>query len=96
MELEIAQYVSHPTDTPKTPRPIDALGYNMIVFDVTDLTTAKEKLIAAGGTIETEALPLDGGEIFFGRGPDNNLLGFQQLTKSSLYSAKNFKDDGSS
>lgn len=68
----------------------------MIVFDVTYLTAAKEKLIAAGGTIESATHLLDGGEIFFGRDPDHNLLGFQRLNESSLYSAKNFKDDGSS
>jgi len=96
MELEIAQYLNHPTTAPETPRPVDALGYNMLVFDVTDLALAKKKLIAAGGSIETEARSMDGGQIFFGRDLDNNLLGFQKLDINSPYSAKNFADDGSS
>jgi len=96
MELEIAQYVSHPTDVSKSPRPIDALGYNMIVFDVTNLALVKQRLIAAGGSIVTDVHSLDNGQLFFGRDPDGNLLGFQTLEESSVYSAKNFKDDGSS
>jgi catechol 2,3-dioxygenase-like lactoylglutathione lyase family enzyme len=96
IELEIAQYISHPTSAPETSRPIDALGYNMVVFDVTDLALAKQKLIAAGGTVETQPQDMDGGKIFFGRDLDNNLLGFQLLEASSPYSAKNFENDGSS
>ena len=96
LELEIAQYFSHPTTSPTNTRPIDALGYNMIVFDVSDLTLAKQRLLTAGGTVETDIQQLDGGKIFFGRDPDKNLLGFQLLDSNSLYSAKNFANDGSS
>ncbi|MEM7360854.1 MAG: VOC family protein [Pseudomonadota bacterium] len=94
MELEIAQITSHPTDSPTSPRPLDALGYNMIVFDVTDLAAAKEKLLAAGGSVITEPTAMDGGQIFFGRDIDSNLLGFQVLEAGSPLSAQNFADNG--
>lgn len=94
MELEIAEITSHPTKSPTKSRPLDALGYNMIVFDVTDLAAAKEKLLAAGGSVVTEPTSMDGGEIFFGRDIDSNLLGFQVLDASSPLSAQNFADNG--
>ena len=94
VEFEIGQYLSHTPETPDVARPLDALGYNMVVFDVTSLDAAKEKLIEAGGTVVSEVEILDGGEIFFGRDPDLNLLGFQVLPAESAYSAKNFKDNG--
>ena len=94
LELEIIQY--HEPETPplSEPRPFDALGYNMIVFDVTDLTAAREKLIAAGGEVVLETQSLQGGQIFFGRDPDGNLIGFQTLPADSPYSSKQFKDNG--
>ena len=94
MELEIAQILSHPTETPATPRPIDALGHNMIVFDVSDMSAARQKLIQAGGTVVSEPAPMDGGQIMFGRDPDGTLLGFQTLDASAVLSAQNFKDNG--
>ena len=95
LELELIQYYNPAPKTAK-PRPIDATGYNMIVFNVTDLAIAKEKLLTAGGSIETEIQPLDDGIGFFGRDLDGNLLGFQKLEDNSPYSAKNFKDNGTS
>ncbi|TQV67703.1 VOC family protein [Exilibacterium tricleocarpae] len=94
LELEIIQYHSHPTELPAEPRPVDALGYNMIVFDVTDLAAAREKLVAAGGTVVSEAEPLDGGQVLFGRDPDGNLLGFQVVTADAVFSSQNFTGDG--
>ena len=94
LELEIIQYHSHPTEVPAEPRPVDALGYNMIVFDVTDLETAREKLIAAGGTVVTEAQAMDDGSILFGRDLDGNLLGFQVLAADAVLSSQNFEDSG--
>jgi len=94
LELEIIQYTSHPTDTPDVPRPIDALGYNMIVFDVSDIEAAREKLISAGGTVESDVAPMDGGQILFGRDPDGNLLGFQTVPDDALVSSQNFENDG--
>lgn len=94
MEFEIGHYVSHPTDTPSVPRPLDALGYNMIVFDVAGLDAAREKLIAAGGEVISDVEAMDGGEIFFGRDPDGNLLGFQFAPAGAAISAQNFEDNG--
>ena len=54
----------------------------------------KEKLLAAGGSIEVESQKMDDAEILFGRDPDGNLLGFQALDKESPYSAKQFADNG--
>ncbi len=94
VEFEIGHYVSHPTETPSSPRPIDAPGYNMIVFDVTDLNAAREKLTEAGGVIVSDAEAMDGGEMFFGRDPDGNLLGFQVAPANAAVSAQNFEDNG--
>lgn len=94
LELELIQYHSHPSPLPTEPRPVDALGFNMVVFDVLSLEAARNKLLAAGGTIVSESQKLDDAEILFGRDPDGNLLGFQVLNPSSLLSAKNFADDG--
>lgn len=94
LELEIIQYVSHPTEKPSNPRSLEALGYNMIVFDVVALDAAREKLIAAGGSVVTDPEPMDGGEIMFGRDLDGNLLGFQVASPDMAVSSQNFKDDG--
>lgn len=94
LEIEIAQYHSHPTELPAEPRPIDAPGYNMVVFDVTDLEAARQRLLEAGGTIVETRGSLDGAPMIFGRDPDGNLIGLQELPASSIYSAKNFADQG--
>ncbi|MEO1045674.1 MAG: VOC family protein [Pseudomonadota bacterium] len=94
LELEIFQYHSHPTEDVETPRPVDALGYNMIVFDVSDMQAARKRLVDAGGTVVTEPGPMDGGQIMFGRDPDGNLLGLQKLDKASVFSSSNFADNG--
>ena len=94
IELEIFQYHSHPTKDLTKPRPVDALGYNMIVFDVSDIKAARKRLIDAGGTIVTEAGPMDGGQIMFGRDPDGNLLGLQTVSSKVVVSSKNFKNNG--
>ena len=94
LELEIFQYVSHPTTIPDTPRPVDAAGYNMIVFDVADLEAATAKFIEAGGTIETEPEAMDGGQIVFGRDPDGNILGLQQAPQDAVVSSQNFSGNG--
>jgi len=95
LELEIIQYTNPVPKTNTSQRPMDATGYNMIVFNVTNLALAKEKLLAAGGTIELENKTMEGAQVLLGRDLDGNLLGFQALSKDSPYSAKHFKDDGS-
>lgn len=94
MELEIAQYLSHATKAPATPRPLEAMGYNMIVFEVTDLKAAKALLLKAGGTVVIESSPMDEGVLMFGRDVDNNLLGFQVLPENSELSAAQFTNNG--
>lgn len=94
LELEIIQYVSHPTEKLTAPRPVDALGYNMIVFDVSDMSVARERLLAAGGNIISEDKVLDGEAIIFARDPDGNLLGFQKLPDDSPLSSQKFSGNG--
>lgn len=94
LEIEIIQYTSHPTELPAQPRALDAPGYNMIVFDVSDLDAAKEQFIDAGGTIISDSESLDGGQIMFGRDPDGNLIGLQLPAKDSVVSSHQFLDNG--
>ncbi len=94
MELEISQYVSHPIDPPTEPRPIDANGYNMIVFDVRDLGSASAHFAASGGSLVGGPVDFLGEQTQFGRDPDGNLIGLQATSADSDYSAKNFADNG--
>lgn len=94
LELEIIQYHSHPSDKNVQPRPFDALGYNIIVFNVMDLDAAKKQLLAAGGTLVSDSQPMDGGQILFGRDPDGNLLGFQVTSEESPLSSQKYRDNG--
>ncbi|WP_299082480.1 VOC family protein [uncultured Paraglaciecola sp.] len=94
LELEIIQYFNPEAKALNKPRPIDATGFNMIMFDVTNLTAAKAKFLEAGGTLVKEGQTFTDGETFFGRDPDGNLLGFQALPAASPFSAKNFKNNG--
>lgn len=94
LELEVVQYHSHPSERTVSPRPIEAHGYNMIVFDVDDISAAREILLAAGGVIVSEPSSMDGGKVFFGRDPDGNLLGFQAVPTDSKLSSQNFLDNG--
>lgn len=94
LEIEIFQYHSHATKRPAKPRPLDAPGYNMIVFDVSDIANARRRLLAAGGKIVTDVGALDGGKIIFGRDPDGNLIGLQQVPAASPVSAAHFPNNG--
>ncbi len=94
LELEIVQYHSHPPGSPDADRPISAPGYNLMMFDVADLQAADELVRMAGGEVITDILSMDGGEAFFARDPDGNLLGFQRLPEDNPYSSRNFADNG--
>lgn len=94
MELEIGEYLSHPVETPTTPKPIDALGYNMIVFDVSSIEAARAKFTEAGGVIVSDVEEMDGGQILFGRDPDGNLIGLQVLASDAPASSQNFNGNG--
>lgn len=94
LELELIEY-HHPA--PKAldaPRPVNAPGYNMIVFDVEDIPAVRERLLEAGGTVVSAEVKLDGGDVFFGRDPDGNLLGFQATTAATAVSSRQFKNNG--
>jgi catechol 2,3-dioxygenase-like lactoylglutathione lyase family enzyme len=91
LELEIWQYLS-PAPVPVTgPRPIEALGYNMIVLDVSDVAAAEALLVAAGGKGEGKPVAMDGGRVAFGRDPDGNLIGLQSVAPASIFSSSAFK-----
>lgn len=86
LELEVWEYVN-PAPTPRTrPRPLQALGYNMIVLDVADVDAASRRLTEAGGVMVTRPAPLDGGRIAFGRDPDGNLIGLFNVNSNSPFS----------
>jgi catechol 2,3-dioxygenase-like lactoylglutathione lyase family enzyme len=87
LELEIWEYLNHPVATPTTPRPLEALGYNMIVLDVSNADLAAAKLVEAGGALVAKAAPMDGGRMAFGRDPDGNLIGLFEIDAASPYSA---------
>ncbi len=93
LELEVVEYLSHPPEPAKV-RPLEALGYNMIVFDVVSLDGAREKLTGAGGSVVSEKQAMDGGEIFFGRDPDGNLLGFLVPAEDSVFATSRFDLSG--
>lgn len=94
LEIEMFQYHSHPTKLPAEPRPVDAVGYNMIVFDVSDIEAARGRVLEAGGTIVSDLGQMDGADILFARDPDGNLIGLQTLHEDSVFSAANFPDNG--
>lgn len=94
MELEIGEYLNPAVKNHDQPKPVDAIGYNMIVFDVSDIELARQRFLDAGGTVETEVEVMDGGQIVFGRDPDGNIVGLQVTPSSAAVSAQNFKDNG--
>ena len=94
LELEITSLVSHPTTLPETPRPVDAPGLNMVVFDVDDLDAAVELFLTAGGTIETDVEDFHGAPTVFGRDPDGNIIGLQAAATDAVVSSRNFSGNG--
>ncbi len=94
LELELIQYHSHPTERPAQPRPLDAIGYNMIVFDVTDIDAASRRLEKAGGTLVGEPRSIQGGQIQYARDIDGNLLGLQRVSNDAVNSSMNFATNG--
>jgi len=48
----------------------------------------------SGGRIVSGVLAVDGGEAFFARDLDGNLLGFQDLPQESIFTSRNFPDNG--
>ena len=66
----------------------------MIVLDVTDLGEARALFERAGGTIVTDPVDMDSGQIIFGRDPDTNLIGLQVAPTDAFVSSRNFKNNG--
>ncbi len=91
LEVELIQYLSHPPAVPTQPRPLEAPGYNMVVFDTGNLEAIRKRLLAAGGTVLAGPFTTDEGEILFGRDLDHNLLGFLVTPDTSLVSSQGFK-----
>jgi len=86
LELEIWEYLNPQPVKPVAPRPLEALGHTMIMFDVTDPAAALARLQAAGGEALSGPQPMDDGEVAFGRDPDGNLLGFfRPASDSSVF-----------
>ena len=94
LELEIVQYHSHPTSEDVPVKPADALGYNVIMFEVSDINRVAEVLATLNATITLAPTEIEDGQVMYARDPDNNLLGFQQLSAQSPFSAQRFKDNG--
>lgn len=94
LELELIEYVNPRAELTQEARPLDALGYNMIVFDVKDIEQARKLFLKAGGTIVNEVDTTFGGDIIFGRDPDGNLIGLQKVDAKNVISSKNFSDNG--
>lgn len=92
LELEIWQYLSPVPTASEKPRPVDALGYNMIVFDVTDVGAASARLVAAGGELAGKPVAMDGGQAAFGRDPDGNLIGLNRSPAGSVFSSADFEN----
>lgn len=87
LELEIWEYLNPRPAPLAAPRPLEALGHNMIVFDVSDPAAAQRRLERAGGSRVSRPSPMDGGEIAFGRDPDGNLIGlFRPPSETSALS----------
>lgn len=94
LELEIVQYHSHPPQGDASKRPVNAPGYNMIMFEVASLEAVKQKLQLAGANIVLQDQQFDGLPVVFARDPDGNLLGFQPSDVNNPLSAAKFKNNG--
>lgn len=76
LELELWEYYNPIPVPAEEPRPLEAYGHNMIVFDVSNMEAVLTTLEQAGGVRAAAPAPMDDGVIAFGRDPDGNLLGF--------------------
>ena len=94
LEIEIVQYHSHPPKSDKAERPLNAHGYNLIMFEVADLSRLKTRLQSVGADIILEHHDLDGLPVLFTRDPDGNLLGFQPSDINNALSGAKFKNNG--
>lgn len=77
-ELEFWHY-SHPTTPLRlTRRMFDEIGYNSLMFEVTDLPGTLARLEREGVALVGETFELGGFRVRYARDPEGNILGFQQ------------------
>lgn len=95
LELEIIQYTSHSSGALSAKRKLEDFGYNMIVFEVSDLEAASVLVAEAGGqVISSSAISLWGVDTIFAKDIDGNLLGFQTIEPAAFTSSQKFKNNG--
>ena len=95
LELEIIQYTSHSSGALSANRRLEDFGYNMIVFEVSDLEAASDLVTEAGGqVISSTAISLWGVDTIFAKDIDGNLIGFQTLEPAAFTSSQKFKNNG--
>lgn len=90
LELEFIEYTSHPVDAPEAPRPLEALGYNLLLIDVSDVAKAQKRFVDAGGEILPQRTQIQGQPVVWGRDVDGNLIGLFSAESSSALSARDF------
>ena len=82
-ELEFWHY-SHPTTPLRvTRRMFDEIGYNSLMFEVSDLPRTLARLEREGVTLVGETFELGGFRVRYARDPEGNILGFQQNMSAS-------------
>lgn len=79
-ELEFWHYHEPKTPLAYTERMLDDIGYNSVVFEVTDLPGTVARLETEGVKFAGPAFELGGWLVRYARDPEGNLLGFQQRT----------------
>lgn len=77
-ELEFWHYSEPKTPLDRTPKTLDAIGYNSIIFEVTDLAGTLERLKEAGLTPIGQTVSLGEWRMRFLRDPEGNLVAFQE------------------
>lgn len=79
-ELEFWHYDRPRTPLTYTTRMLDEIGYNSVVFEVTDLAGTIARLEGEGVNFVGETFELNGWKVRYARDPEGNLLAFQQRT----------------
>jgi catechol 2,3-dioxygenase-like lactoylglutathione lyase family enzyme len=77
-ELEFWHYSKPKTPLAVTRRMFDEIGYNSLVFEVTDLPGTLARLEREGVTLLGETGEIGGFRVRYARDPEGNILGFQQ------------------
>jgi catechol 2,3-dioxygenase-like lactoylglutathione lyase family enzyme len=77
-ELEFWHYNQPTTPNRVTGRMFDEIGYNSLVFEVTDLSGTLARLEREGVTPIGKTFGLDGFRVRYVRDPEGNIVGFQQ------------------